>query len=223
MEATVDETAAESAMEARAAGLVYETLAEALLNVPDERILSDVARVADVLGAEGLGRFEAGADLEQRYFDRFFVPSSPYFVPLSESCLRGSAVVDGARRYGPTAGPDIDHVEQCYRSWSFELSSLTGYPLAVKTLRADSLASELAFAALLAQAESEARSEDEAKRCRTWRGRFVNRHLARWADQAAEAVAETDDDFFARLCALVAAWVSFDQRGLAARTDSANA
>lgn len=218
MKATI-ETGSERALEARAAGLVYETLAEALLNVPDGPILSDVARAADLLGAEGLGCFEASADLEQRYFDRFFVPSSPYFVPLSESCLLDAAVVDGARRYGPTAGPAIDHVERCYRSWSFEFSSLTGYPLAVKTLRADSLASELAFAALLARAESEARSEDEARRCRAWRKRFVDLHLARWVDQAAEAMAEADDDFFARLCALVAAWVALDRENLA---DSAN-
>lgn len=219
MQATI-ETGSERALEARAAGLVYETLAEALLNVPDGRILSDVARAADLLGAEGLRCFEASADLEQRYFDRFFVPASPYFVPLSESCLLDSAVVNGSRRYGPTAGPAIDHVERCYRSWSFEFSSLTGYPLAVKTLRADSLASELAFAALLARAESEARSEDEARRCHAWRKRFVDLHLARWVDLAAEAMAEADDDFFARLCALVAAWVALDRENLADSADS---
>ena len=203
---------------ALAAAVVYETLVEALLNVPDERVCADVIHVANLLGVSSFESSRAtasNAELEQRYYDRFFTPTSPYYVPLCESCVRGSGIEDGARRYKPTVSAAADHVAACYRTAGFEFSSLAGYSLAVQTLRADSLASELAFLGFLAHSEALASTAGEALHIRRLQVEFLRDHLSRWIAVAAKALAETEDDFYAQIVAVASAWVELEKARVA--------
>lgn len=185
------------ALDARVA---YEVLAEALLNVPSERVLSDVRLVAQAMGRAEFDQYQAAPELEQRYYDRFFVPTGGVFVPLSES--RFSNVDETADRiaYGPEANNGTDHVTACYRQVGFEYRALAGYDLAVQRLRPDSLASELAF---LAYVHTVGCVQDATGELNAWDRfalQFLREHTG-WMTTAAQVMARTDD-LYARLCVL---------------------
>lgn len=203
------------AQEARAASVVYEALAAALLNLPDARIVTDTTRIASLLGSSAFDDPAAIRIDEQRYNDRFFVSSSACFVPLSESCVRGAAAIDGIVRFGNTADAGTDHVARCFRAVGFDERKLAGHPLAVRSLRVDSLASELAFIAFLARSEAHAGEAEHTQGAgsaqRALQRAFLAEHLGCWIDKAARLVADTGEDFYARVVALAAAWVRIDQ------------
>ena len=102
-----------SSDELRGFAVIAEACAEAFLNEPSAQIVDDVARVAQALGD---GRFDgvvADEALRQRYSERFFVPTSPLYVPLSECSVRGAAGEGGRVRYAPASGAQADHVLKC--------------------------------------------------------------------------------------------------------------
>ena len=79
----MDDATPLSSDELRGFAVIAEACAEAFLNEPSAQIVDDVARVAQALGD---GRFDgvvADEALRQRYSERFFVPTSPLYVPLS--------------------------------------------------------------------------------------------------------------------------------------------
>ena len=155
---------AEKAAEARGFSVVFDACAEAFLDEPDEAIIDDVRKVAAALGQDGFD-FIADDDLKQRYYDRLFVTSTPYYVPLIESSVaRGAEDEDGVMRYASTQSDLTDHVLRCYHTVEFDFQALSGYDLAVKSLHPDSLASELAFLAFCKKREAECwESSDEAQ------------------------------------------------------------
>lgn len=187
------------ALDARVA---YEVLAEALLNVPSEQVLSDVRLVAQAMGRTEFDEYEAAPALEQRYYDRFFVPAGGVFVPLSESRFFNVDETADWITYGPEANNGTDHVVACYQQAGFEYRALEGYGLAIQRLRPDSLASELAFLAYLHAVSSVA---DSAGGLNVWDRfalQFLREHTG-WIATAAQVMARTDD-LYARLCVLAA-------------------
>ena len=168
--------------------------------------MDDVARVAQALGD---GRFDgvvADEALRQRYSERFFVPTSPLYVPLSECSVRGAAEEEGRVRYAPASGAQADHVLNCYRAVGFDSRALAGFGPAVGSLHPDSLAAELAFMAFLARAAVEAAGEDPAasERAAELLCQFAREHANAWLPKAARLLAAGDDDLYARAAALAA-------------------
>lgn len=193
---------------------VYEVCAEALLNLPTKKIIGDVIRVAEILESDAFDGITFDDTFEQRYYDRFFVPSSPWFIPLSESCIRGAHVVDGVWHFGLVADAGTDHVAACYTSANFDPTDLQGFDLAVQSLRGDSLAAELSFMAYLAQQEAVSSPEKSATHVRSLEEEFLKRHMIPWVGKGAEALVHSDDDFYARFVAFAAAWIEFDYSSL---------
>ena len=104
---------AEKAAEARGFSVVFDACAEAFLDEPDEAIIDDVRKVAAALGQDGFD-FATDDDLKQRYYDRLFVTSTPYYVPLIESSIaRGGEDEDGVMRYASIQSDLTDHVLRC--------------------------------------------------------------------------------------------------------------
>ena len=185
---------AEKAAEARGFSVVFDACAEAFLDEPDEAIIDDVRKVAAALGQDGFD-FVADDDLKQRYYDRLFVTSTPYYVPLIES-----SVARGAE--------DEDGVMRCYHTVEFDFQALSGYDLAVKSLHPDSLASELAFLAFCKKREAECWESSDEAQAEHWAqlaAQFSKQHASRWVGKAADCLARTDEDFYAHACALAAA------------------
>ena len=143
----MDDAAPLSPEELRGFAVVAEACAEAFLNEPSAQIVDDVARVARALGDGRLDGVVADEALRQRYSERFFVPTGPLYVPLSECSVRGAAEEEGRVRYAPVSGAQADHVLRCYRAVGFDYRALAGFGPAVGSLRPDSLAAELAFMA----------------------------------------------------------------------------
>lgn len=195
----------ERAEVARGVGVVLDACAGALLNEPGENVVGDMRSVASALGLSERFRGDDKplAWLVQRYYDRFFVSTSPLYVPCQESCLRGSWVdEDGVRRYGATFSAHADHVVRCYGSVGFDWRALRGSELTLKTLKPDSLAVELAFLAHLKRCEARADDPEQAQRCARLARQFGREHLGTWLPLAACMLAEGDDDWYASVASL---------------------
>ena len=206
MGAMNEEVAPFSAEAYRGFSLLAGTCAAALVNEPTAGIVKGVQRVAEATGDPRFNGVRANEALLQRYYDRIFVSSSPLFVPLSESCVRASWDDGGTIRYGVASSRWSDHVLGCYRAVGFDWTALGGFEPAMRQLRPDSLASELAFLSFLAASAAYLPASDAAasRRSEELLVQFARQHAGAWFGAAADALRRTDDDFYAGVCALAA-------------------
>lgn len=188
---------------ARAQATAFGVCVAALLKEPTPSLVEDVEQVAGALGDGSFEGFAEKDELMQRYYDRFFVPVSPFYVPLIESCVVQRHRGEGGWEMGSCDGPSADHVLRCYKAAGFDWRSLEGYPLAVQAAKPDSLAIEAAFVAFLKTAESQAEKADQENISRLC-DEFVRLHPARWAGDAAMLMEQKGDDFYARTTRLLA-------------------
>ena len=189
----------------RGFAVIARACAAALASEPDEEVVDGVRRAARAVGDARFDGTRADAVLRQRYYDRFFVSASPFFLPLCESSVRGAAEEGGRLRYAPAGGARADHVLACYRAAGFEHRGVGGFDLAVRTLKPDSMVAELAFMASLAEAAAGgAEGPAAARRSACLLRQFAREHAVGWFAAAARCAARADDDFYAGVCALAA-------------------
>ena len=199
--------------EARGFAVAYEAFCEALINVPSTRTVEDAQHVARALGSTSLDGFCAGAGMTQRYYDRFFVPTSSVHIPLSEARITGASNEEAGISYGPEADGGTEHAAASYRAAGFDPHALAGDPLAVGGLAPDSLAAELAYLAFLKQGSLESGGAEVYDR---FACAFLSAHKPRWVKKAAGIMADQDDDFYARVVALAAQVMEEDLAALTA-------
>lgn len=185
---------------------VMAVCAEALLNLPTEDVVANVRSVAEALGDDEFNDVVADAALEQRYYDRFFVSAHPAYVPLCEDAVRGGYMDDDRFRYGSVCGKHYAHTLTCYKAVGFDFKRIEGFEPSVSMLKPDSMASELAFLAFLADSAlaAESRDSEVAQRSRELLVTFARDHASRWFGDAAECLERFDEDFYAGVCALAA-------------------
>ncbi len=194
------------AAEALGFAAVFEACASAFLDEPNDAIIGKVRAVAQAVDDHDFDETVADAALKQRYADRVFVTSSPYHVPLLESCIVGSAADEhGVVRYGPSQSNRGDHVFRCYKTLQFDIQDLPGSPVAVKSLKADSLASELAFLAFMKNNEAASWQMGDRASAQRWHDfarTFAKDHANVWIPTATKWMAATENDFYAKVCDL---------------------
>lgn len=185
---------------------VMAVCAEALLNLPAEDVVANVRSVAEALGDDEFNDVVADAALEQRYYDRFFVSAHPAYVPLCEDAVRGGYMDDDRFRYGSVCGKHYAHTLTCYKAVGFDFRRIEGFEPSVSMLKPDSMASELAFLAFLADSAlaAEGRDSEVAQRSRELLVTFARDHASRWFGDAVECLERFDEDFYAGVCALAA-------------------
>ena len=185
---------------------VMAVCAEALLNLPTEEVVANVRSVAEALGDDEFNDVVADAALEQRYYDRFFVSAHPAYVPLCEDAVRGGYMDDDRFRYGSVCGKHYAHTLTCYKAVGFDFRRIEGFEPSVSMLKPDSMASELAFLAFLADSAlaAEGRDSEVAQRSRELLVTFARDHASRWFGDAVECLERFDEDFYAGVCALAA-------------------
>lgn len=188
----------------RGFALVADVVARALAQQPDVEVVGAVQRVADALGDDRFADVRPGDELDQRFFNRFVVTSSPYYLPLVEGSVREAYEEDGVLRYGPLRSKHSDHVLACYRSVRFDHGDWGARGVVARGLKPDALACELEFMASLAQAACDGATEKEREAAQRLLARFAGDHAARWFGRAAGYAARIEDDFYARLVALAA-------------------
>lgn len=185
---------------------VAAVCAAVFVRVPSATVVENVRAVGTALGLRWFDGIEASPELEQRYYDRLFVSSHPAFVPLHEDCVRGGYEERGRFRFGKTDGRFCEHVLGCYRAVGFDYRLIEGFAPAISALKPDSLASELAFSAFLAQQALLLEESDPPAACRavTLLAEFSRDHSARWFFDAAACLERFEDDFYARAALLAA-------------------
>ena len=201
----------------RGMSTVYEAVAEALLNIPSSTVIADLDRVASAMGDDRFAVVEASADLEQRFYNRFFVSSSAYHIAWSESSVWNSGVVDGRIEYASPVPSRKAHAIACYEEAGFNYRKLTGYEIAVSTLSPDAFASELAFMSYLHDGAARAAGAGDSTSAQAnlhLAKQFLEQHLSRWASRLAEMAAVAGDDFYARIAAFAADVVALDLQQL---------
>lgn len=208
----------EAACASQGMRVVYETIAEALVNEPSCRIVDDVKRVAELFGDSRFADIEPDDALRQRYYDRFFVALSAFHIAWEERTVWTANVANGRIEYGSPAVARNAHVLSCYREAGFDFRALSGYEIAVKSLKPDSLASEIAFMAFLhdgAGRAFEAGDVASAAVNRRLALSFLTQHLSKWISRVAKMTALSGDDFYARLVAFAARMIDVDKESLA--------
>lgn len=192
--------------------VAHEVVCEALINAPSERVVGDVMRVADAMGSTLFDDIAWQDGLEQRYYDRFFVPTSSLFIPLDECRVASAEVERGRVSWGPAADRCSEHAARCYRLAAFDYRSLKGDALAIGRLRPDSLACEVAYLAFLERGSLQ--REDAPNTCDRFALAFLSRH-AKWVTKAARIMERQGDDFYARLVRFAAEAAYADRERLA--------
>ena len=212
------QTHEETARTSRGMRVVYETIVEALINEPSDRIIDDAKNVAGFLGDDSFTDMAPSDALAQRYYDRFFVAPSAFHIAWEERAVWTANIANGRIEYGSPAVARSAHALSCYRKAGLDFTALSGYEIAVKSLKPDSLASELAFMAFLhdgAGRAFEAGDVASAAVNRRLALSFLTQHLSKWTSRAAEMAALSDDDFYARLAAFAARVIDVDKESLA--------
>lgn len=212
------QTHEETARMSQGMRVVYEAIVEALVNEPSDRIIDDMKNVAGLLGDDRFADVTPGDVLAQRYYDRFFVASSAFHIAWEERAVWTANIANGRVEYGSPAVARSAHVLSCYREAGFDFRALSGYEIAVKSLKPDSLASELAFMAFLHDGASRAfKAGDIANAAANRRLAlsFLTQHLSKWTPRTAELAALSGNDFYARLAAFAVDAVEMDKRNLA--------
>ncbi|MCI2241203.1 molecular chaperone TorD family protein [Adlercreutzia faecimuris] len=201
-----DELPEDRELQSLGVAAVLDACAAVFLSRPDEPVVAAVRHVARALGDDRFDDVTVDADLAQRFDDRLLVAVSPWYVPLTESCVRGAWQEDGRWRYGTVDGPEAIHVQRCYQAVGFDHRALPGDEVTVAALAPDALGAELAFTAFLLRsaAELEERDPEGAAHALGLARQFVHAHLGAWADTAAECLAWRGDDLYARTAALAA-------------------
>ena len=186
-------------------GVLASVCARALVNKPDQSVIDAVFGVAQALGDDRFTDFSPNATLTQRFYDRFFVTNSPFYIPLYESSIRGALPSDGRVRYASVQGPATEHVQNCDRAIGFNISTIEGFDLSIKSLKPDSMAAELWCMASLVEVATSTREEKPVRdRAEVLLYQFAESHPAHWFKQVSDYMSATDDDFYARVCALAA-------------------
>lgn len=194
--------------EARNVSLVFETCAALLINEPSRDLLNAAQQLARMLEKPIASDVSDADTLKQRFYDRFLIPSSPWFIPANEQCIRKASITGNTLVFPSVEGALSRHVAECYRNVGFDYRKLRGYRPAINRLLPDSLASELAFVASMKLREATAQTSELAQNCRKYTDAFIAQHLARWADTYALHAEEKGVDFYSEWARLIASVVA---------------
>ena len=195
---------------ANSLGLVCQVL----VNVPNTELIGKVKITGAPLGVV-IDDTLSPEELQERYNNRFFVPSNPWYVPLCEQSVRTAVMQDGGVIYGSLSGHYAEHVAQCYRLANFDYRGLVGNPLHVSSISPDGLAVELAFLALLKEKEavalesSQTSSEYHPEWYRERFLEFATSHTLPFAEKARKCLEFPKPDFYQTVASLAAVLLSY--------------
>lgn len=178
----------------------YEVVAEALLRTPTRKVIEDIASVSELMGFDQPFCKTDDIDLpqlKQRYYDRFFVPTSGAFVVLSECRMADAEISDGRITYGPSANQRLAHIKALYAQAGFRIELVQGDEIATCCIAPDSLAAETAFLAFLENARNEDSADSDT--IDRFELAFLKKHGEAWTKAAGEIMLEQSDDLYARL------------------------
>lgn len=197
--------------------VAYELLAAMYLKQPSKESLVAFKRLINELGSayfgeivnldntitERLENMAASSDykveLEQEYFNHFYVPSSGNYVPPYESAILNKSLW----------GNETSHCAQCYSEVGFSPSELNIFEPLKDVNIPDHIGFEIAFLAYLAKGESVAMEEDATK-WQTLQWQFLEIHLINWLCQYIEELEKCATPFYIMVAKALRSFIIHD-------------
>jgi len=173
---------------------VYETFCEILINEPNRDIVRLGLNLLSYFDIESKSEVSS-SELAQIYYDRFFITSSPVFVPSTENAIRHGRKSPVGQMFGAACGKYSYRVEAWYHTIGFDYRALKGFEPIIQTLQPDSLISEIGFLAFLKMQEC-LNAEDSAYYQEAYRT-FLKNHIAIWVEDYAKLASAKGDDLYA--------------------------
>lgn len=198
----------ENRSDAYAESAVLETCVAMLINEPSSNLVEASGQIASALSMPLTSDATDIDSLKQRFYDRFVISSSPWFVPSNEQCIRKARFEGGTLVFSSVEGTYSRHVVECYKTVGFDYRKLQGYEPVVNRLLPDSLAAELAFLASMRLREAEAETDEQAQSCRAYADKFATEHLAKWVDSYAAFAEMKGVDLYSEWAQIIARIVS---------------
>lgn len=191
---------------ARERALGYELLASIFLNEPtweQFRVLKKWAADLEESWLEELLReIEEGdpelEELQQTYYDLFFVPVSGRFVPPFEAAIRGARRQKGGKtKFGGFWGDSTLQISHIYQQIGFEPEKMTIFQPLKEMNIPDQIGFELAALAYLCQTEeSWQKAKKDLGALHHWQKVLLEEHLNQWLPQLREDLAGADPTGF---------------------------
>ena len=204
---------------------LYELLSYCLLNIPRNDLLQTMIKGKEIF--EELAKDNSNlnysfepCNLEQyiqEYYDRFFVPSSPLFIPPYEAAIRNRLEDGNKIIYGKLDSKETFHVKACYEMLSFNPQTLNMFEPLRDVQFPDHIAFEMAFITFLVFSEEEAWENGEEEKAFKWRNlqhQFIEEHLNKWISDFATLAEEKGSGLYSYLLRLCAIWIEEDNNFL---------
>jgi TorA maturation chaperone TorD len=204
---------------------IYSFFASIFLLKPEPAKMSNIYSILDMMSDEyDLQRIRYDDfndnDIEQHFYDCFFVPTSGQYVPPYESVLLeyNSATNQGLGKLNGTAA---QHIAFCWAATGFEPEKLCIFEPLRQSCMPDHIGLELAFMSFLCGAEVSALSKEWdhqtlliAHKWRRYQESFLSEHLCKWIANFAKALAVRSSGFYAQVAIISSAWVHLDAKEL---------
>jgi hypothetical protein len=196
---------------------IYEAFVYILINEPSAAVLEAYSNVSRLLETDRSSADEIAFNqditaLKQIYYDRFFVTTSPIYLPLSEQSIRSAVIRDNRIEFGRLKGTFTDHVVEYYKAAGFEYRNLIGFEPTIASLSADSLISEIAFLGYLSNRESEAANTNVKEKWQGLRTAFMSEHIGKWMGTCAEILSLQKQDLYAKTVSLLSDFLLLDEQ-----------
>lgn len=202
---------------AHSRAMVYEFLSVCFLLEPTSERINQVMILLVQLEIDSNSFIEKMLDLPLKmtelYYERFFVPFSPKYVPPLESAIRGNDALNPKQAFGSFNIAESQWVGSCYEAAGFNPLELHLFEPLKGIQFMDHMGFELAFMSYLCYAEEQADKGKEEEKARRWQRlqyQFLSEHLIQWSDRYAELIEERGFDFYSGIVRYVAAWVKLD-------------
>lgn len=201
---------------------IYEFLSYGFLNLPSKDLLLTIERESEFLGELGDDDIsflheKTLEELEQEYYDRFFVPTSSLFLPPYESSIRNKKQAKGKTIYGPVDGKESFHVKACYELVDFKIDQLNAFGPLKDGHYPDHIAFELAFMSYMVNLEVKSLEVKDEVRGEKWKKLqrdFLRDHISKWISDYARLANEKGGGLYAYLSNIAASWIDLDLREL---------
>lgn len=198
---------------------IYDLLSFAFMNEPDNKLLDAIEELGSLftnIDDEEINSIKKlnMEDLKQEFYDRFFVNSSPLYVPPFESAIRNRSRNEGKKiKYGKLDGKETFHAKACYEMVDFEPNKLNMFEPLRNNHFYDNLGFEISFMAFMINNEITALENEDIQIAKDWENlqrNFLKEHLLGWVEDFASLLEEKGKGLYSYLARLTSIWIDLD-------------
>lgn len=197
----------------------YDLISYALINEPTKeliRALKDLGRLFDGVGEESIELLKEDNldEYKQEFYDRFFINTSPLYIPPFESAIKNKSVgKDGKVKYGKLDSKETFHVKSCYMMVDFDPNQLNMFEPLRNNYFQDNIGYEFSFMAFLTNRELVSMKNADEEIGDKWRNLqkdFLKDHLLTWIKDYAKLTSENGKGLYSFVADIASLWIELD-------------